>query len=116
MIIEICLSIIAFMLVLLVAMLFKIFIESQKSLQILQDDLHQTSQDISALLNTLNAFVRSDLHSITNETGRLVNQFNNKIQTFSSNKTSLLSQIIKFISSTAFLIKLTKEHVSHHEK
>ena len=76
MLIDICLSIIAAAIVGLVVVLVRISFQAKKTLNLLQNDIHNLSIEMSDLLNGMNEFVRSDLHQVSQQTSQLISGLN----------------------------------------
>lgn len=142
---EICLGIITVMLIALVVVLLRISFQIQQSIHFLQVDLHNLSIETMRLLNSMNEFVRADLHMISEETTNLITKLNdlssdinNKSHSLnflfkpfgflnsilgsdtssdeSGSKRETIPQILKWIASSAFLFKTTKEFIKKYEK
>lgn len=69
---EICLAIIAVMLIGLAIILIKISSQFQESIRFLQTDIHRLSTEISGLLSSLTHFIQKDLHGTSTEITHLV--------------------------------------------
>lgn len=134
---------IAIALVVLSVVLVIICFRSKKAIHFIQTDVHKVSQELTRLLSSMNDFVETDLHKVSQETNHLisdVNAFssdikkkvdsfdflfrplsslNSKLDSELSSKTEASSfretipQILKWIVSSVFLIKTTKEFIKH---
>lgn len=139
MFIEICLAILTAAVVALVFVLLRISYQTQQSILLLQKDIQALSKETIFLLNTLNQFVRNDLHTVISNVNELSSDINNKSQSLnflfksvsslnsklngdsppsesSSNKCETIPQILKWIASSVFLFKTTKEFIKNYEK
>ena len=144
MFIEACLAVIAISLIAVLIAMITIACRAQKSMHLLQVDVHKFSVEAMQVLNSLNEFIRSDLHTISGETTRLISTLNHlsadidhkshslnflfKPLSFLSSKFSgsskpesssqgeTIPQILKWIASSAFLFNTTKEFIKKYEK
>lgn len=134
---EICLAIITVSLVVLVIVLIRIASHVQRSVLQVQIDLSQVSVEVCRFSNSLNAFVRGDLHQVSQETGALVGKLRDLTSDIydksrslnflfkpfsfltskmgsdlpSSSKCEVIPQLLKWIATSIFLIKTTREVV-----
>jgi|GEM_PF-1509161 uncharacterized protein YoxC len=142
---EVCLIVIAFMSVVVAIVLLKIAFQVHRCLQYLQADLHNLSVEVTDLAKTVSDFIRSDLHPISEETNQLIKKLNdissdinnkpnslglllkplefikNKLGFGSSSEESssmhkTVPRLLKWILSTAFLFKTTREFIKKHEQ
>lgn len=141
---EVCLAVIAITLVALLIAQIRIAYQLQKSIHLLQADVHTFSVESIRLLISLNEFVRSDLHAVSGETARLMSTLNDlstdinrkshslnflfqplsflssklsgSSEPESSSPSETIPQILKWIASSAFLFKTTKEFIKKYEK
>jgi uncharacterized protein YoxC len=127
--------------VVLAIFLIRISAKVQGSIFQVQTDLNQTLKEVSSLSSSLNEFVKSDLHKISEETGALIGKLtdltsdiNNKSHSLNflfkpfsfltskmnsdssssndfSSKCETIPQILKWIATSIFLIKTTREVV-----
>jgi uncharacterized protein YoxC len=145
MLIEICLAIITLTLIILVISLIRLSTQAQRSIQHIRMDVHNLSAEVTHLVNSMNEFVRTDLHDVSKETSHLITKLNdlssdinNKshslnflfkpLQFLSSklssgspssepnSKRETVPQLIKWIVSSIFLYKSTKEIIKKYEK
>jgi len=136
--IEAGLAIIAITLITLVIVLIRLSSQIERSLRLLQADVHHLSVEAIHLLTTMNAFVRADLHVVSEEASQLLNKLNDlssdinnkshslnflfkpfhflnsKLSADSSEEESTpqktsIPQILKWVVSSLVLIKTTKE-------
>ena len=140
MVTEISLAIIAAMLIVIAFVLTITSFRSKKAIQVIQGDVHHISQEVARVLNTINDFIQTDLHSISQETHHLISNINslssdvkNKVNSMnflfrplgflnsklgpdvSSHHCETVPQILKWIASSIFLYKTTKEFINHEK-
>lgn len=130
---EICLAILTAALVALVFVIWRLFSQAQKSIHLLQTDIHR-------LLNTMNDFVRDDLHAVSKETRQVIRNLNDLSADINNKSHSLnflfkplsflssklggdltseespsncetIPQALKWIASSALLFKTIKEFI-----
>lgn len=145
MLIEVCLSIITIMLVILVFIAIRMFFQIRKSVNLLQSDFHDLSIEMTRLVTSMNEFVQADLHTISEGATHLISKLdslsadiksksrslsflfqpfaflNSKLSSDSSNDESTphqqaIPQILKWVVSSAFLFKKTREFIKNHGK
>jgi uncharacterized protein YoxC len=145
MLIEICLAILTAGVIAQVFILLKVSSQAQKSIHLLQTDIHTLSKEMVHLLNTMNEFVRADLHTVSEETCQLISKLTdlsadigNKSHSLnflfkplsflssklggdlpsdeSPSKCETIPQILKWVASSAILFKTTREFIKNHEK
>ncbi len=141
---EICLGIIAVALIMLIAVLVRVFFQIKQSASVIQRDLQNLSTEALSLLNNINEFVQSDLQIVTHETRHLISNLNtttssinDKISSFdfffkplsalnsklttdstheSEPQPEPIPGAIKWIASSAYLFKTIKELIKNHGK
>lgn len=143
MLIQICLAIITAALVALIVLLIKLSMQMQNAVRQIQTDLNRVSAEVTSLSSSLNEFVKSDLHQVSEKTStlieglaHLVSQVDGKSNFLSllfksfgflsskmsssseslSSKCEAIPQIMKWIASSVSLIKSTKELVKNYEQ
>jgi len=142
---EICVAVIALTLAALTGFLIRISSQIQTSIHLLQTDLRMLSIETARLLNSMNDFVRADLHTLSEETHHVMRNLKDLSSDLSEKSHSLnflfkpfgflncklgsgsspeepepkneaIPQILKWVASSVFLIKKTKELIKNHEK
>lgn len=139
MLIEIFLGIIAFMSIILAIVLAVISAQSKKAIQLIQTDVHKVTAEATRVLSSINDLIHNDVHPISQEIGQGINNLNalsanirNKVNSVNflfrplnflnsklgsgsdpSHPCETVPQLFKWIASTVFLIKTTKEFVKH---
>jgi uncharacterized protein YoxC len=145
MLIEICLSILAATAIILLFVLIRIYSQAQRSIHLLQTDIHDLSKETIHLLNAMNEFVRVDLHAASKETCQLISKLNDlssdindkshslnflfKPLNFlsskldedspsseSSSQSETIPQILNWVVSSARLFNTAKELIKNHGK
>lgn len=139
---EICLVIISVALIMLIAVLVRVFFQIKQSASAIQRDLQNLSTEALSLLNNINEFVCSDLDTVACEARLLISNLNtttadinqkisslnflfkplsdlnSKLTTDSENESeSQHEQVpkpIKWIASSAYLFKTIKELIKNH--
>jgi uncharacterized protein YoxC len=132
-------------LAIMVVILFKISSEMRKSAHLLQTDIHLLSSEMLRVLKSIDEFVRSDLHQVSQETTRLASQLNELSADINDKSHSLnclfrpfrflsdklgkdsssdesespittIPETIKWVGSSMSLIKTIKEFLKNHGK
>ncbi len=143
MIIEISIALIALTFLILAIVLIKFSFQAQRSIQLMQSDVHNLSTEILRLVHNANEFVRSDLHTVSEETSHLISKLNalssdinhkshslsflfkpfqfltSKLSSDPSSdesKSVTIPQVLKWIASSVLLFKTTKEFINKYEK
>jgi len=143
MIIEISVAIIALTFLILAVVLIRLSSQAQRSIQLMQTDIHSLSTEVFRLVHNVNEFVRSDLHAVSEETSQLISKLNDLSSDINSKSHSLnflfkpfrfinskltgdssdeptssvsIPQVIKWISSGVLLFKTTKEFIKKYEQ
>lgn len=141
MIIEISVAVIALTFVTLAIVLIKFSFQAQRSIQVMQSDVHNLSTEILHLVHNVNDFVQSDLHTVSEETSHLISKLNSLSSDINNKSHSLnflfkpfrflssklssgsdepknvtIPQVVKWIASSVLLFKTTKEFIKNYEK
>lgn len=142
MIIQICLVIIAAVLIALVVIFAKLASRAQQTMRAVQNDVDLLVRDFSRFLTSAEGFIHADLHPIAEEAHQLINHLNNpqpektvgigilkgvsKLLHFFGPKASLdgeskaqletIPQGIKWIGSSFLIFKTIKEFMKKYEK
>src|SRR4051812_2046966 len=140
---QICLGIITVAFVLMVIVVIKFANKTERSIFLLQADLHSLSTEMAQLISSLQIFVQTDLHTVSEETRKLVSSLNNLSNDLtdkahhlnflfqplgflnlrqesgpqgSFSKSHTIPQILRWVVASLFLIKKSKEFFKNHEK